>query len=652
MHFFIVDEPKAYEIPKEGLSIMLDIKNQEGRKKLSKEIDYEACMKRKLNRVIKEHQVVLHKTNLICWVAHGNYVNPIINNRRLMAECLKLLPDNKRHCYPKEKTDVDYFKQITHWFKSTVILKKNFQNMYCKMRNRPPLMTSLALQIRNKSAICRRDYVLIFICILRAIGIHCRMVHSVITAPIRPAQSDLLVISTKSPEEKSKPRSKSNSNKSKSKAVKKPKSSGSSDDSNFEDVSSNKKSPTKPAPRSSRTRNKPAVNEKIPQMDGADDKPSTKKFITKKPPTKNAEVVVKDSLKVLPSPRRLRSRTKSREGTETLVMPVVKLALNSAKPSTSKSPKSPASKLTKPSKPTNSRSKNAQSAESAKDVIIVEDKLDIFSPRRTRRSHAVKEVERPSASKDTTKPNLKSLLSGTHNHKRTTELKVEEIATKKPKVVATVASTTSVRSSKKRTLPNTNGNDLKSPKSTKIEKPDENSSDSLKFFKPQETDLKMKTPNKVEKAPTPKLKEAPAVSRIKKRDNRVLSTDDEAVLGKDQNESKGIDIWVEVYSEHDDRWITIDVYREKVDCIKEIYQKASHPMIYVFAWNNDNSVKDVSARYIPNLNTTVRKMRVEAEYLEKTLKPFVGVKTARDRQEDNDLNILQLAVPMPTTVSG
>lgn len=631
---------------------MLDIKNQEGRKKQSKEINYEACMKRKLNRVIKEHQVVLHKTNLICWVSHGNYVNPIVNNRRLMAECLKLLPDNKQHCYPKEKTDVDYFKQITHWFKSTIILKKNFQNMYCKMRNRPPLMTSLALQIRNKSAICRRDYVLIFICILRAIGIQCRMVQSIITAPIRPAQSDLLVISTKSPEDKSKPkpRSKSNSNKSKSKAVKKPKSSGSSEDSNFEDVSSNKKSPTKPAPRSSRTRNKQAVNEKIPQMDGADDKPSTKKSNTKKPPEKkqNADVVVKDSLKVLLSPRRLRSRSKS--GESTLVKPEMKLAFNSAK-LISKSPKPTVSKLTEPSKPTNSRSKSAQSAESATDVIIDKDKLDIFSPRRTRRSHAVKEVERPSTSKNTAKPNLKSLLSSTHNRKRTTEMKVEEITTKKPKVAA-AAAISSVSSSKKRTSPNTNGNDSKSPKSTKIEKTDENSSDSLKLFKPKETDLKMKSPNKVEKAPTPKLKEAPALRRIKVRDNRVLSTDDEEVLVKDQKESKGIDIWVEVYSEHDDRWITIDVYREKVDCTKEIYQKASHPMIYVFAWNNDNSVKDVSARYIPNLNTTVRKMRVEAEYLEKTLKPFVGIKTARDRQEDNDLNILQLAIPMPTTVSG
>ena len=633
---------------------MLDIQNQERSKNQSKEIDYEACMKRKLNRIIKEHQVVLHKVNLVCWVSHGNYVNPIINNRRLMAECLKLLPENKQHCYPKEKTDIDYFKQITHWFKSTVILKKNFQNMYCKMRNRPPLMSSLALQIRAKSAICRRDYVLIFICLLRAIGIQCRMVQSIITAPIRPAQSDLLVISSKSTEEKSKPkpRSKSNSNKSKSNTVKKSKSSGSSENSSFEDVSSNKKSPTKPAPRSSRTRNKPAVNEKIPQVDGADDKPGTKKSNEKKPPAtkKNSEVVLKNSLKVAPSPRRLRSRSKSGETTENVVKPIVKLSIDSAKPSTSKSPKPPSTKALETLKPatSKSRSKSAQSAETSKDV---ENLLDIFSPRRTRRSH-IDDVGRPSTSKDVAKPNLKSLLNVANNRKRTTEQKVEEVTTKKPKVVIASSAASSSRSSKKRHSPNANESDLKSPKSTKRDIPDENSSDSFKFFKPKETDLKVKTPNKVDKTPTPKLKDAPAIRRTKARDNRVLSTDDDEVIGKDQPESKGIDIWVEVYSEHDDRWITIDVYREKVDCIKEIYQKASHPMIYVLAWNNDSSVKDVSARYIPNLNTTVRKMRVEADYFEKTLKPFIGVKTPRDRQEDNDLNILQLAVPMPTTVSG
>ena len=635
------------------MSISLNTNNNEGRKKQTKEIDYQACMKRKINRKIKEHQVVLHKVNVICWISHGNYVNTIINNRRLMADCLKLLPENKQHCYPKEKTDIDYFKQITHWFKSTVILKKNFQNMYCKLRNRPPLMTSLAWQIKTKAAICRRDYILIFICILRAIGIQCRMVQSVITAPIRPAQSDLLVISTKSPEEKSKAKatSKSNSSKSKAKAGKKAKSSGSSEDSSLED----KKAPTKPAPRSSRTRNKPAVGEKIPQLDGSDDIPRTRASNAKKPPAakKNPVAVVKDALKVVPSPRRLRSRSKSGEGNETVVKPAVKLSLNSVKspkPTSSKTPeplKSTLSKTQEPLKPatSKSRSKSAQNAETSKGEI----KLDIFSPRRTRGSQVVKERDRPGTSKEVSKPNLKALLNTAHSRKRTTEIKDEEITTKKPKVVAAASSG---RSSKKRTSPKEIESDLKSPKSTKKEFPDENSNDSLKFFKPKEVDLKVKTPNKVEKVPTPKLKDPPAIRRTKARDNRVLSTDDEEVVGKDPIESKGIDIWVEVFSEDDDKWITIDVYREKVDCAKEIYQKATHPMIYVFAWNNDSSVKDVSARYIPNLNTTVRKMRVEADYLDKTLKPFVGVKTPRDRQEDNDLNILQLAVPMPTTVSG
>ena len=656
MHFyFIVDEPKAYEIPKEGLSIMLDIKNQEGnRKKPSKEIDYEACMKRKLNRIIKEHQVILHKVNLICWVSHGNYVNPIINNRRLMADCLKLLPENKNHCYPKEKTDVDYFKQITHWFKSTVVLKKNFQNMYCKMRIRPPLMTSLALQIRTKSAICRRDYVLIFICLLRAIGIQCRMVQSFVTAPLRPAKSDLLVVSSKAPDDKNKPkpRSKSNSNKTKSKTVKKPKDSVSSEESSMEEEVVKKKSPTKTVPRSSRLRKKAGVSENIPQMDGADDNGKKKPTSTKKKSTTG----VNDFLTVLPSPRRLRSRSKSGESTENMVKPVVNLSSKSDIPSTSKS----TSKSSKPAttnspKPSSSEDKKnnvvkfAQNPESSEDLKKDENKLDIFSPRRTRTSRLNKEEVRPITSKELAKPNLKSLLNIANTRKRTTEVKNVEI-TKKLKVV-TAAATTSVRSSKKRSSLNANVNDIKSPKSTKKEIPDENSSDSLNFFKPKETDLKVKRPVKSEKTPTPKIKVAPAINRMKVLDKRVLSTDDEEVVEavKDQ---KGIDIWVEVFSEDDDKWLTIDVYREKVDCLIEIQQKATHPMIYVFAWNNDNSVKDVSARYIPNLNTTVRKMRVETEYLEKTLKPFIGVKTPRDRQEDNDLNILQLAVPMPTTVSG
>lgn len=157
-----------------------------------KPVDLEAQVKRKLNRRRKEYQQSLHKVNLILWIAHGNFVNQKINNSDLISLALEMLPKNKNHCYPKDQTDIDYFHQIINWFKSTILLRN--KDMYIVLKQRPKLMINLALQIKFKAAVSRRDYVL-FIILLRAIGIQCRMIQSLVCAPIFPPKSKLLRLS-------------------------------------------------------------------------------------------------------------------------------------------------------------------------------------------------------------------------------------------------------------------------------------------------------------------------------------------------------------------------------------------------------------------------------------------------------------------------
>lgn len=155
--------------------------------------------------------------------------------------------------------------------------------------------------------------------------------------------------------------------------------------------------------------------------------------------------------------------------------------------------------------------------------------------------------------------------------------------------------------------------------------------------------------------PVPKLKAIEKLVNESKIDRRILSSDSENEAGpknvSPSKKSKGIDIWVELYSEKDARWIAIDILKGKIDCVEEICKAATHPMVYVFAFNNDNSVKDVSARYCPNLNTTVRKMRVDSAYLDAVIGRYEGIKTSRDVKEDDELNKLQLQKPMPTSIA-
>lgn len=159
-----------------------------------KALDIEACLKRRLNRDIKEKQVYLHKCSFLGWMGHGNYVNRIINNSELMQVCLKHLPS--KNSYPNGDTDLKYFISFTKWFHSFFELKS--KQMYCDFRPLPPKPKSLALQITNKHAISKHDYVLIFATMLRAIGVQCRVVINMPVAPLRPPQSELFVVSSKS----------------------------------------------------------------------------------------------------------------------------------------------------------------------------------------------------------------------------------------------------------------------------------------------------------------------------------------------------------------------------------------------------------------------------------------------------------------------
>lgn len=158
-----------------------------------KALDVEACLKRRLNRDIKEKQVFLHKCSFLGWMAHGNYVNRIVNNNKLMKMCLKHLPS--KNSYPNGDTELKYFVSFTKWFHSFFKLKS--KKMYSDFRPLPSKAKSLELQINGKHAICKHDYVLIFATMLRAIGIQCRVVINMPVLPLRPPQSELLVVQSK-----------------------------------------------------------------------------------------------------------------------------------------------------------------------------------------------------------------------------------------------------------------------------------------------------------------------------------------------------------------------------------------------------------------------------------------------------------------------
>lgn len=165
------------------------------RKKLTQS-DLEICLKRKMNRHKREIQEYMHKVHLMAWVAYGNRLNRILNNHSLMQMALKMLPS--KESYPKGEPCQKYFESLVKWFKTKVQLK--LSNTYPSLSRLPPIAVSLGLQIRASQAICYRDLVFIFVILLRAMGIQCRVVMNFQAVARKPAQGDLCALTAKETE--------------------------------------------------------------------------------------------------------------------------------------------------------------------------------------------------------------------------------------------------------------------------------------------------------------------------------------------------------------------------------------------------------------------------------------------------------------------
>jgi xeroderma pigmentosum group C-complementing protein len=221
------------------LQLIVDLPDAVCRK--TKKIDVEMMMKRRMNRVKKEYQVYMHKVHVLCWLGHGNYVSRTLNDQELLAAALSLVPS--KECYPGERVDMKYLEQITTWFKDKLTLKQDKNENKYKPKL-PPLKDLLISQIKSRVVTTKKYLVYIFVCMLRALGLQCRVMFNFVTLPLKPPSSELCSLSTKQKEneasnETTKPTTKKSTSKSSNKTKK--------DNSNSQSA------------------------EKISQLDGADD---------------------------------------------------------------------------------------------------------------------------------------------------------------------------------------------------------------------------------------------------------------------------------------------------------------------------------------------------------------------------------------------
>ncbi|TDH10824.1 hypothetical protein EPR50_G00079100 [Perca flavescens] len=116
-----------------------------------------------------------------------------------------------------------------------------------------------------------------------------------------------------------------------------------------------------------------------------------------------------------------------------------------------------------------------------------------------------------------------------------------------------------------------------------------------------------------------------------------------------KKDGPGADEWLEVYLEKTSSWVCVDV-EHGVEMPHLCSQNATAPVTYVVSVDGDGFVKDLGRKYDPTWLTSSRKRRVDEDWWEEMLEPFLGPEDERDRKEDKELQNKLLNKPLPISI--
>ncbi|KAM0748756.1 Rad4-domain-containing protein [Meredithblackwellia eburnea MCA 4105] len=118
--------------------------------------------------------------------------------------------------------------------------------------------------------------------------------------------------------------------------------------------------------------------------------------------------------------------------------------------------------------------------------------------------------------------------------------------------------------------------------------------------------------------------------------------------------------WTEVYSRSNRHWISVDPTRKKMRCrgiMEPPRSCVENQLLYVVAFEEDGSARDVTPRYAKSFNTITMKARVPSkkgtDWFADLLKPHArSFQLNRDKDEEEELWNRKVNEPMPTSVAA
>ncbi|GFS91514.1 DNA repair protein complementing XP-C cells homolog [Nephila pilipes] len=164
-------------IPKEGVEITIDCPDLVKQKHKKTQCDVMDYIRLYINRMRKEAQMNIHKTHLLCLLAHGLYINDVLNSSILKGAALSLLPSDFVSLTSGkkiDKIDIDGIEKIAKWFRDTFSFeteKNTFMN----------ISRDLTRYFESKKSLNASEYNLMFIVFARTLGFKTRLCISLYT---------------------------------------------------------------------------------------------------------------------------------------------------------------------------------------------------------------------------------------------------------------------------------------------------------------------------------------------------------------------------------------------------------------------------------------------------------------------------------------
>lgn len=601
--------------------------------------ELEMALKRRMNRDIKDRQLLLHKVSLLCLISRSIQYNRLLGSSpELMQATLKLLPS--KNAYPTERgVELKYLQSFVTWFKTAIKLLSQDLYPIKTGKTRRAIIEELLGQVRRKEARCKQDMIFIFIILARGMGMNCRLICNLQPMALRPAASDLIPIKLKPDEPNKSVKSEADDEddeevdekegkacKSKVKAKAKPVEN--------KQVAKAKPVGTKPtAAKAKPAETKQTAASKSKEAIKVEGKPSASSRLPRtvkkegaelKPPPKKEVVELKQTVKKeaeLPKPR---------PKTAPKLKPSSSSVEHDEQPSTSRGSRratasSAGSSAENQTKPQLSRLKREASVATSEVAELKKPKLQSEGTtpvsRRTRKASADAEriAIRAAVSEKIGSPVIpKLVLPNSRTQKN--QAKHSDAENANPIGNARRDSRSRSKSPKVHISPKFLKGDKEEPAVPQPTKPSSSKRNSLDakarisptFLKNAEPVRQLRTRQQKAKTltipqldggddsplgPVPKkrpkleklhshsaatdtdssstpsklIKKAPVLPKAVqhlRNDRRVLSTDDESV--KDKRKTSASDMWVEVWSELEEQWICIDLFKGKLHCVDTI----------------------------------------------------------------------------------